>query len=438
MATQGLATVMTVKLGSLGWSKSNYSSGGGAALRLLLLSPAQAQPSCSRGAVAGRWSAAASSATSAPVDSSSGGVAGGGEMMVEWPAAPREQVEAIRSLNGWVAENMLPLLTPVDSAWQPHDYLPRSTAAAAAGGGEANDNDRAFAEELAELRAAAACVPDDVLVCLVGNMVTEEALPTYQSMFNRTDGVGDDTGASAVPWARWIRGWTAEENRHGDLLNRYLYLTGRVDMRQVEITIHHLLSNGMEMLMPKSPYHSLIYASFQERATFISHGHTARLAVKHGDRTLSKICGVVAADERRHEAAYTRASAELFDVDPDGMVRALAYVMLGKVTMPGLLMSDGLGGGGDSLFARFSAVAQRAGVYTASDYGDMVEHFVRRWRVADLGAGLSGEGRRAQEYVCGLAPKIRRMEELAHRRAARGEPGLARFSWIFNRAVVVG
>jgi len=369
---------------------------------------------------------------------------------------PREQVEAIRSLNGWVAENMLPLLTPVDSAWQPHDYLPRSAAA----GSEAN---KAFTEELADLRAAAACLPDDVLVCLVGNMVTEEALPTYQSMFNRTEGVGDDTGASTLPWARWQRGWTAEENRHGDLLSRYLYLTGRVDMRQVEVTIHHLLRNGMvrttcacacmfmfkiklinnhafkklkEMLMPKSPYHSLIYASFQERATFISHGHTARLAVKHGDRTLSKICGVVAADERRHEAAYTRASAELFDVDPDGMVRALAYVMLGKVTMPGLLMSDGLGDG-DSLFARFSAVAQRAGVYTASDYGDLVEHFVRRWRVADLG-GLSGEGRRAQEYVCGLAPKIRRMEELAHRRAARGEPGMARFSWIFNRAVVVG
>ncbi|CAD6204085.1 unnamed protein product [Miscanthus lutarioriparius] len=332
---------------------------------------------------------------------------------------------------------MLPLLTPVESAWQPHDYLPRSAAA----GSEAA---KAFTEELAELRAAAACLPDDVLVCLVGNMVTEEALPTYQSMFNRTEGVGDDTGASTLPWARWLRGWTAEENRHGDLLNRYLYLTGRVDMRQVEVTIHHPLRNGMKMLMPKSPYHSLIYASFQERATFISHGHTARLAVKHGDRTLSKICGVVAADERRHEAAYTRASAELFDVDPDGMVRALAYVMLGKVTMPGLLMSDGLGdgdgdgdGGGDSLFARFSAVAQRAGVYMASDYGDMVEHFVRWWRVADLG-GLSGEGRRSQEYVCGLAPKIRRMEELAHRRAAGGEPGMARFSWIFNRSVVVG
>nr|CAB3495598.1 unnamed protein product [Digitaria exilis] len=218
----------------------------------------------------------------------------------------------------------------------------------------------------------------------------------------RTEGIGDPTGCSALPWARWLRGWTAEENHHGDLLNRYLYLTGR------------------------------------ERATFISHGHTARLAARHGDGTLARICGVIAADERRHEAGYTMASAKLFDVDPDGMVRALAHVMRGKVTMPGLLMSDGHGDGGSDLFGRFSAVAQRAGVYTASDYGDLVEHFVRRWRVADLDAGLSGEGRRAQEYVCALAPKIRRMEELAQRRAARGEPGMARFSWIFDRPVVLG
>lgn len=352
---------------------------------------------------------------------------------MEYEPVPREQVEVARSLNGWVAENMLPLLTPVESSWQPHDFLPCSAAAPGASEAEAL---AAFTEGVAELRAGAAGVPDEILVCLVGNMVTEEALPTYQSMGNRNEGLGDDTGMSGLPWARWLRGWTAEENRHGDLLNRYLYLSGRVDMRQVETTVHHLLRNGMEMLAPKSPYHSMIYGAFQERATFISHGHTARLAGQHGDRALAKICGVIAADERRHEAGYTRVSAKLFEVDPDGMVRALAYVMRGKVTMPGLLMSDGRDGDG-SLFARFSAVAQRAGVYTARDYGDLVEHFVRRWRVAEL-AGLSGEGRRAQEYVCGLTPKIRRMEELANRRAAFSEPAPVRFSWIFDRPVMVG
>uniref|UniRef100_A0A0E0GP77 Acyl-[acyl-carrier-protein] desaturase n=1 Tax=Oryza nivara TaxID=4536 RepID=A0A0E0GP77_ORYNI len=363
------------------------------------------------------WSAAAATAA-APADTAA--------------SARREQVEIARSLNAWVEENMLPLLTPVDSAWQPHDFLPCS----AAGGGEAL---AAFTEGVAELRAGAAGVPDEVLVCLVGNMVTEEALPTYQSMGNRAEGLADGTGVSPLPWARWLRGWTAEENRHGDLLNRYLYLSGRVDMRQVEATVHRLLRNGMEMLAPASPYHGLIYGAFQERATFISHGHTARLAGQHGDRALAKICGVIAADERRHEAGYTMASARLFELDPDGMARALAEVMRGKVTMPGQLMSDGRDGDGEhSLFARFSAVAERAGVYTARDYGDLVEHFVRRWRVAELAAGLSGEGRRAQEYLCGLAPKIRRMEELAHRRAARIEPAMARFSWIFDRPVMLG
>ncbi|CAN6300509.1 unnamed protein product [Urochloa humidicola] len=439
MSALVLATAAApVKVGTFSRSNSSSSARGGALRRLL--SPAHPSvralrsaraPCSSRGMAAGRLMATAATATAAPP--------AGKEEMDGWPEVPREQVEAVRSLNGWVAENMLPLLTPVESAWQPHDYLPRSAAAGGGGGGSEAEAFEAFTAGLAELRGGAACLPDDVLVCLVGNMITEEALPTYQSMGNRTEGLGDATGSSDLPWARWVRGWSAEENRHGDLLNRYLYLTGRVDMRQVEVTTHHLLRNGMEMLVPKSPYHSLIYGAFQERATFISHGHTARLAARHGDRALATICGVIAADERRHEAGYTMASARLFEDDPDGMVRALAHVMRRKVTMPGLLMSDGdNGGGGGTLFERFSAVAQRAGVYTASDYGDLIKHFVRRWRVADLTAGLSGEGRRAQEYVCGLGPKIRRMEELAQRRAARGELGMARFSWIFDRSVVVG
>ena len=30
---------------------------------------------------------------------------------------------------------------------------------------------------------------------------------------------------------RWTRQWTAEENRHGDLMNKYCYLSGRVNMK---------------------------------------------------------------------------------------------------------------------------------------------------------------------------------------------------------------
>ncbi|KAK8558221.1 hypothetical protein V6N13_038694 [Hibiscus sabdariffa] len=32
---------------------------------------------------------------------------------------------------------------------------------------------------------------------------------------------------------------------HGDLLNKYLYFSGRVDMRQIEKTIQYLIGSGM-------------------------------------------------------------------------------------------------------------------------------------------------------------------------------------------------
>ncbi|CAD6224298.1 unnamed protein product [Miscanthus lutarioriparius] len=339
---------------------------------------------------------------------------------------PRLQtVELLRRLgqDGWVEDQMLSLLTPVDEAWQPSDLLPTFAAAA--------EEQRS---QVAELQARAAGVPDELLVCLVGNMITEEGLPTYMTMGNRVgaaEGANDTTGCDDHGWARWLRGWTAEENRHGDLLNRYLYLCGRVDMRQVERTVHHLLRRGMSMLEPSCPYHSFIYGAFQERATFVSHAHTAKRAALHGDACLAKLCGVIAADEKRHEVAYTRVVARSLEADPDGVVRALAAVMRAKVTMPGERMTDGRD---DNLFDHFSAVAQSAGVYTAADYGDMVEHFVRRWKVAELG-GLSGEGRRAQDYVCGLPRKIRRTEERAHDRAAQKETQSVNISWVFDRPV---
>jgi hypothetical protein len=46
-------------------------------------------------------------------------------------------------------------------------------------------------------------------------------------------------------WSKWIRQWTSE-NRHGDLLNKYLYLSGRVNMREVEMTTQHLISDGFD------------------------------------------------------------------------------------------------------------------------------------------------------------------------------------------------
>ncbi|KAL6906299.1 hypothetical protein ACP4OV_003900 [Aristida adscensionis] len=328
-----------------------------------------------------------------------------------------QAAEVLRSLDGWAEAHILPLLKPASAAWQPHDLLPDSSS-------------EAFPEEVAELRARAREIPDDYYVCLVGNMVTEEALPTYHAALNSF--VGYDSPSSAAAWARWSRGWTAEENRHGDLLNRYLYLSGRVDVRRVEQTIHHLIAAGMRLAADRCPYRGFVYTAFQERATAVSHRNTARRAAELGDAALARVCGAIAADEKRHEAAYTRVVDKLFDLTPDAAVCALEFMMRERILMPAYYMFDGRD---PDLFRHYAAVAQRLGVYTTADYADLIDHFVARWGVADLAAGLTADGRRAQDYVCRLPERVRRMDQLDARRRQRPEPRRVPFSWVFDRQV---
>ena len=67
--------------------------------------------------------------------------------------------------------------------------------------------------------------------------------------------------ALASPRSAWI----AEENRHGDLLNKFLWLTGRVDLRSVEKTIQRLISSGMNPQTENNPYLAFTFTSFQVR-----------------------------------------------------------------------------------------------------------------------------------------------------------------------------
>ncbi|PUZ39602.1 hypothetical protein GQ55_9G338100 [Panicum hallii var. hallii] len=350
----------------------------------------------------------------------------------EWPSyLTPERLDLLREMEPWVEEHVLTLLKPVEASWQPSDMLPDPAALGSDG----------FHAACLELRAGAAEVPDELLVCLVANMVTEEALPTYPSGLNRFEVVRDTTGADPTPWARWIRGWSAEENRHGDVLNRYMHLSGRFDMREVERTVQRLIRDGMSFHAPvRSPYHGFVYLTFQERATAIAHGNTARLVGAPGaaDAALARICGTVAADEKRHEAAYTRIMGKLFEVEPDAAVRAMAYMMHHRIDMPTGFINDGRHSGRD-FYDRFIAIAQLAGTYTVSDYRSILEHLIGQWGVKELASGLSGEGRRARDYLCALPNKMQRMEEKVMETAvkAKTKPTPIPINWIFDRTVSV-
>ncbi|KAG4969506.1 hypothetical protein JHK82_035204 [Glycine max] len=190
-----------------------------------------------------------------------------------------EKIEIFKSLEGWASQQVLPLLKPVEQSWQPQDFVPNSSLPF-----------EEFTDEVRALRERTKELPDEYFVVLVGDMITEEALPTYQTTMNNLDGVRDEYGACQSPWAVWTRAWSVEENRHGDLLKTYMYLSGRVDMERVEKTIHYLIASGWDVGMENNPYLGFVYTSFQERATFVAHGNTARLAKEGGDPVLARIC----------------------------------------------------------------------------------------------------------------------------------------------------
>lgn len=327
----------------------------------------------------------------------------------------RKHTDVVKSIEGFVEKNLC-LLKSVSESWQPSDILPDMTA-------------EGWRDEVQHLRAQAQGVPDELLIVLIGNTVTEEALPSYQTMINRHPGVQDATGASDSPWARWSRGWTAEENRHGEILSRYLYLSGRIDMCAFETTTQYLLRNGFDPKTGNDPYKGLIYTSFQERATKISHGNTAQLANQSGDATLGKICALVTGDESRHEEAYKRFVGRILEEDPSETVLAFAQMMKNTITMPARQMADG---GTADLYSQFAVVAQRIGVYTIRDYADIIDHLVGYWKILGL-SGLTGDAAKAQEYLGGLAQRYRGLADRAE--AKLSEPAKIPFRWIFNRLV---
>lgn len=284
-------------------------------------------------------------------------------------------------------------LIPVEDIWQPSDLLPNSEG----------DN---FMEEVKELREIAKDLPYDFWVVMVGDTITEEALPTYESWLMEVEGV-DNEGRNG--WSKWVRQWTGEENRHGDLLNKYLYLSGRVNMREVEITTQHLINDGFDIGTGKDPYKNFVYTSFQELATYVSHNRVSQIAKQYGDKKLSKLCKLIAGDEMRHHHAYSEFVNQIFKVDPSEMMLAFQYMMKQKITMPAHFLRES-GQKISTAFEEFSNSAQKIGVYTAADYVDIMQKLIEKWEIDKIG-NLTAEAEKARDYLMKLPERMAKISE---------------------------
>jgi acyl-[acyl-carrier-protein] desaturase len=232
-----------------------------------------------------------------------------------------------------------------------------------------------------------------------------------------------------------------------------------VNGHAIETTIQRLISSGMDPKTENNPYMGFVYTSFQERATKVTHGNTARLAKNAGDETLAKLTGLIAADEGakgfgplgeyarlnqpspcpgRHEVAYQRIVEELAKRDPKGVVLALASMMRKTIVMPAHRMDDGEHEmrTGHSLFSDYAAVAESLGVYTPFDYADIMDHCITRWNVGALKVGETGEAADEQAWLMAQPERVRRLATVSASRKAKKAPVTQTFSWVFNRPVL--
>ena len=99
--------------------------------------------------------------------------------------------------------------------------------------------------------------------------------------------------------------------------------------------------------------------------------------------------------------------SKIFEIDPDGALLAFEKMMRKQITMPAILMDRGKK---ESLFTRFSAVTQKMGIYTTFDYANIIKHLVGQWKLETI-TGLKDYSAKAQEYLCTLADRYKKIAE---------------------------
>ena len=313
------------------------------------------------------------------------------ELPLNLPEGSRKEV--MTYLEQFMLNEMSEYLKPVEDMWQPADFLPDSSR-------------DTFFEEVKELQESAKELSYDLVAVLVGDTITEEALPTYESWLTMVEDVNKNEQGG---WMKWVRAWTAEENRHADLLNKYLYLSGRIDMRQFEMSTQYLIQDGFDIGTGADPYRNFIYTSFQELATNVSHRRVSGLSKKSGDKLLAKMCGVIAADEARHAKAYMSFISKAITVDPSEVMIAFEDMMRKKIVMPAQFLREAGEPQGEA-FAHFSDAAQRLGVYTALDYVDILKELNSEWKI-DQVTGLNDKGEKARDYLLKLPDRLARLAD---------------------------
>jgi acyl-[acyl-carrier-protein] desaturase len=264
---------------------------------------------------------------------------------------------------------------------------------------------------LSNLRAQAAGIPDPARAALALNLLTEEGLPHFHRLLAVY--LGDDSF-----WRSWNNLWTAEEDRHGQVLHDYARDTQLLNQRRLEEMQFEYLRAGFHPEWDRDPYRVFAYTTVQERATQFSHSETCKIVAQYEPR-LASILSQVAKEEARHYTFYRTIFEEILKRDPDQALHSASFI-LPAIDMPGVTMPG---------FKDLADVIRRAGIYGPRDYLRIVQEQIRYWKIESI-EGLNELGRKAQEKIMGIPARLKRIAEYME---TRSKSKTFSFEVVFNR-----
>ncbi|MDM2114632.1 acyl-ACP desaturase [Mycobacteroides abscessus] len=293
-------------------------------------------------------------------------------------------LELLHELEPVVEENVHRHLG-VTKDWNPHDYVPWSEGKNyKALGGQDWDPEQSKLSEVAK-------------IAMITNLLTEDNLPSYHreiAMNFTMDG----------PWGTWVNRWTAEENRHGIAIRDYLVVTRSVDPVELEKLRVEQMTRGFspgqnrqggDELFAESLFDSVVYVTFQELATRVSHRNTGKACAEPvADELLKRI----STDENLHMIFYRNMVSAGLEIAPNQAVKAV-HKVLDNFTMPGYTIPG---------FRRNAVTIATGGVYDPQSHLDeVVMPVLRKWRIFERD-DITGEGEWYREDLARVVTDLKK------------------------------
>jgi len=282
-----------------------------------------------------------------------------------------------------VAERLLNRHLSMFKEWSPHDYIPWS------------DGKNFHALDGQDWEPGQGRLSDVAQVAMVQNLLTEDNLPSYHREIVMNFGMD---GA----WGHWVNRWTAEENRHSTALRDYLVVTRAVDPVELEKLRMEQMTRGFSPgqnnqgdMFAENLFDSVMYVSFQELATRVSHRNTGKAC---NDPIADQLLARVSADENLHMIFYRDVSAAGLDVAPNLAMKSV-HRILRNFKMPGFTVPE---------FRRKAVIIAVGGVYDPRIHlNEVVMPVLKKWRIFER-EDFTGEAASMRDD---LAVLIKELEE---------------------------